>query len=110
MPASGMQFSGARDCVDCDRIEAWLGLEQVGKLRRYRMVETYYGEDHDRRFEDIGEWSTQGELLRLRSSEGGERVYARLDNGVLQARGAHGQRIPAAEDEVLEPAHFDSTR
>ena len=107
---SGMEFSGERDCVDCDGIEAWLRLEQVGKSRRYRMVEVYYGQDHDRRFEDTGEWSTQGELLRLRSSQGGERVYARLDDGYLQARGAHGQRIPAAEGDVLEPARFDSTR
>ncbi len=107
---SGMEFSGERGCVDCDGIEAWLRLEQAGKAKRYRMVEVYYGEDHDRRFEDTGEWSTDGELLRLRSSEGGERVYARMDDGVLEARGAHGQRIEAAEDDVLEPARFDSTR
>ena len=105
---NGMEFSGDRDCVDCDGIESWLRLEQAGKTRRYRMVEIYYGQDHDRRFEDIGEWSTQGELLRLRSSQGGERVYARLEDGFLQARGAQGQRIPAAEGEVLEPARFDS--
>lgn len=107
---SGMEFSGERDCVDCDGIESWLRLEQVDKIRRYRMVEVYYGQDHERRFEDTGAWSTQGELLRLRSSQGGERVYARLDDGVLQARGAHGQRIAAVEDDVLEPARFDSTR
>lgn len=107
---SGMEFTGERDCVDCDGIEAWLRLEQVGKARSYRIVEVYYGQDHDRRFEDSGEWSTQGELLRLRSSQGGERVYVRLDDGMLQARGAHGQRIPAAEGDVLEPAGFDSTR
>jgi hypothetical protein len=106
----GMEFTGERGCVDCDGIEAWLRLEQAGKARRYRMVEVYYGADHDRRFEDTGEWSTEGELLRLRSSGGGERVYARMDDGVLQARGAHGQRIPAVEDDVLEPAGSDSTR
>ena len=107
---SGMEFSGERGCVDCDGIESWLRLEQAGKARRYRMVEVYYGQDHERRFEDTGEWSTQGELLRLRSSQGGERTYVRMDNGVLQARGAHGQRIAAVEGEVLEPARFDSTR
>lgn len=107
---NGMEFSGERDCVDCDGIESWLRLEQAGKARRYRMVEVYYGQDRERRFEDTGEWSTQGELLRLRSSQGGERVYARMQDGFLQARGAHGQRIPAAEDDVLEPARFDSTR
>ncbi|MDI1254089.1 copper resistance protein NlpE N-terminal domain-containing protein [Thermomonas sp.] len=106
---NGMEFSGERDCVDCDGIESWLRLEQAGKARRYRMVEVYYGQDHERRFEDTGEWSTQGELLRLRSSHGGERVYARIEDGYLQARGAHGQRIPSAEDDVLEPARFDST-
>lgn len=108
--SSGLEFSGERVCVDCDGIESWLRLEQVGNARRYRMVEVYYGQDHDRRFEDSGEWSTQGDLLRLRSSQGGERVYARMQDGYLHARGAHGQRIPAAEDDVLEPAGFDSTR
>ncbi len=107
---SGMEFSGERNCVDCDGIESWLRLEQAGKVQRYRMVEVYYGQDHERRFEDTGEWSTQGEVLRLRSSQGGERTYVRMDSGVLQARGAHGQRIAAVEDEVLEPARFDSTR
>lgn len=107
---SGMEFNGERDCVDCDGIESWLRLEQTGKARRYRMVEVYYGQDHERRFEDTGEWSTDGELLRLRSSQGGERMYARMDDGVLQARGAHGQRIAAVDGDVLEPASFDSTR
>lgn len=107
---SGMEFSGERDCVDCDGIESWLRLEQVGKARRYRMVEVYSGQDHERRFEDTGEWSAQGEVLRLRSSGGGERVYARLDDGILQARGAHGQMIPEVEGDLLEPSRFDSTR
>ena len=107
---SGMEFSGERDCVDCDGIESWLRLEQLGKARRYRMVEVYYGQDHDRRFEDVGQWHAEGELLRLHSSQGGERVYARLDDGVLQARGAQGQRIPVIENDVLEPTGFDSTR
>ena len=107
---SGMEFSGERGCVDCDGIESWLRLEQVGTARRYRMIEVYYGPDHDRRFEDTGEWRTEGDLLRLRSSEGGERVYVRSDEGYLQARGAHGQRIEAAEDDVLEPTNFDRTR
>lgn len=107
---SGMEFSGERECVDCDGIESWLRLEQSGKTQRYRMVEVYYGQDHERRFEDTGDWSTQGELLRLRSSQGGERVFARMDDGVLQARGAHGQQIASIEDDVLAPARFDSTR
>lgn len=107
---NGMEFSGERDCVDCDGIESWLRLEQAGKTRRYRMVEVYFGHDHDRRFEDAGAWSTDGELLRLHSSQGGERVYARSEDGYLQARGAHGQRIPAVEGDVLEPARFDRTQ
>ncbi|MEO6155589.1 MAG: copper resistance protein NlpE N-terminal domain-containing protein [Thermomonas sp.] len=108
--SSGMEFSGERSCVDCDGIESWLRLEQAGAARRYRMVEVYYGQQHERRFEDSGDWSTQDDLLRLRSSQGGERVYSRMQDGFLHARGAHGQDIPAAEDEVLEPAGFDSTR
>ena len=107
---NGMEFSGERACVDCDGIQSWLRLEQAGKTRRYRMVEVYYGQDHERRFEDAGEWSTQGELLRLRSSEGGERVYARNEDGYLQSRGAHGQLMPAIAGDVLEPARFDRTR
>ncbi|MFS8137070.1 MAG: copper resistance protein NlpE N-terminal domain-containing protein [Thermomonas sp.] len=107
---SGMEFSGERACADCDGIESWLRLEQSGKTQRYRMVEVYLGQGHERRFEDTGQWSAQGDLLRLRSSQGGERTYARMDGGVLQARGAHGQRIPAVEDDVLEPARFDHTR
>ncbi len=106
---NGMEFSGERNCADCNGIESWLRLEQAGKTRRYRMVEVYYGQDHERRFEDAGAWSTEGELLRLRSSQGGERVYARSPDGYLQARGAQGQRIPAIEGDVLEPARFDST-
>jgi len=106
---NGMEFSGERDCVDCDGIESWLRLEQAGKTRRYRMVEVYYGQDHERRFEDEGAWSADGELLRLRSSHGGERVYARSEDGYLQARGTQGQRIPAVEGDVLEPARFDRT-
>lgn len=109
-PINGIEFSGERSCVDCDGIESWLRLEQAGNARRYRMVEVFYGQDHQRRFEDSGEWSSDGNLLRLRSTQGGERVYARVQEGYLQARGAHGQRIAAAEDEVLVPAGLDSTR
>jgi hypothetical protein len=107
---SGMEFNGERECADCDGIESWLRLEQSGKTQRYRMVEVYYGQDHERRFEDTGEWSTRGDLLRLRSSKGGDRVYARMDDGVLQARGAQGQDIAGVENDVLEPSRFDSTR
>lgn len=94
--------------MDCDRIAAWLRLEADGKTQRYRMVEEYFGADGARRFEDEGDWIARNELLRLRSREGGERVYARLADGRLQARGARGQLLPAANDDVMIPVTFDS--
>ncbi|MEO5628480.1 MAG: copper resistance protein NlpE N-terminal domain-containing protein [Thermomonas sp.] len=109
--SSGMEFRGERACVDCVRIDAWLRLEHDGKSQRYRLVEEYRGEGGDRRFEDAGEWLSKGELLRLRSQDGGgERVYARLADGRLQARGVRGQVLAAAVDDVMIPVTFDNTR
>ncbi len=109
--SSGMEFRGERACVDCQRIQAWLRLEHDGSNQRYRLVEDYRGDGGDRRFEDAGEWTAKGELLRLRSRDGGgERVYARLPDGRLQARGARGQSLPAAMDDVMIPVTFDNTR
>jgi hypothetical protein len=106
-----MEFRGERACVDCLRIDAWLRLEDDGSAQRYRLVEEYRGDGGDRRFEDAGEWMANGELLRLRSQDGGgERVYARLVDGRLQARGARGQPLPAVMDDVMIPVTFDNTR
>ncbi len=106
-----MEFRGQRACVDCLRIDAWLRLEHDGNAQRYRLVEEYRGDGDGRRFEDAGEWIAKGELLRLRSQDGGgERVYARLADGRLQARGARGQSLPAAMDDVMIPVTFDNTR
>ncbi|MEO5962746.1 MAG: copper resistance protein NlpE N-terminal domain-containing protein [Thermomonas sp.] len=106
--SSGLEFRGARACADCDGIATWLRLEADGKTQRYRMVEEYFGADGARRFEDEGDWIARNELLRLRSREGGERVYARLADGRLQSRGARGQLLPAAIDDVMIPVTFDS--
>ncbi len=106
-----MEFRGARACVDCLGIDAWLRLEHDGSVQRYRLIEDYRRDGGDRRFEDMGEWAAKGELLRLRSQDGGgERVYARLADGRLQARGGRGQRLSAAMDDVLIPVTFDNTR
>ena len=108
--SSVMEFRGQRPCVDCDGIDAWLRLEQEGEARRFRLIEHYRASGGDRRFEDAGEWVAEGDLLRLRSQDGGERVYARLDDGLLQARDARGRLLPAAADDVMLPVTFDTTR
>ena len=110
-PASGsaMEFRGERPCADCNGIEAWLRLEQEGEAQRYRLVERYRSGARERQFEDAGEWRAEGDLLRLRSRDGGERVYARLPDGALEARDAHGQPLPAAADDVMVPVTFDTT-
>ena len=108
--STGLEFRGERPCVDCDGIGTWLRLEHGGNSQRYRLVEEYFGAEGPRRFEDEGDWIAKNDLLRLRSREGGERVYARLADGRLQARGAHGQSLPAAADDVMTPVTFDSAQ
>lgn len=105
-----MEFRGQRPCVDCDGIDAWLRLEQEADRRRFRLVEDYRASGGDRRFEATGDWMAEGDLLRLRSGDGGERVYARLDDGLLQARDARGRPLPALADELLMPVTFDTAR
>lgn len=107
---SAIEFRGERPCVDCNGIEAWLRLEQAGASRHYRMIENYLGDDHERQFEDEGQWLAEGDLLRLRSRGGFDRVYARQPDGSLQARDAHGLPLPAAADDVLLPVSFDRMR
>ena len=85
-------------------------LEQEGKQQPYRMIEHYRGAGGDRRFDDEGEWLAEGDLLRLRSRDGGERVYAQMADGTLQARDAHGRPLPAAADDVMIPVTFDTVR
>lgn len=108
--SSAMEFRGERPCVDCGGIQAWLRLEQEGQSRHYRMIEHYRGSAGERQFDDEGEWLAEGDLLRLRSRDGGERVYAHLPDGSLQARDAHGRALPAAADDVMVPVTFDSMR
>lgn len=105
-----MEFRGERPCADCDGIEAWLRLEQEGRDQPYRLIEHYRGGGRDRRFDDEGEWLAEGDLLRLRSRNGGERVYARMADGMLQARDARGRPLPAAADDVMVPVIFDPAR
>ncbi len=111
--ASAMEFRGERACVDCLGIQAWLRLEDAGSgssrsARHYRMTEVYLGDDRERRYEDEGEWTSQGDLLRLQSREGGVRVYARQPDGSLQARGQRGQRLAGTEDDMMIPVTFDT--
>lgn len=107
---SAMEFRGERPCVDCNGIESSLRLEQSGNARHYRLVENYLGDDRQRQFEDEGQWLAEGDLLRLRSRGGFDRIYARQPDGSLQARDAHGRPLPAAADDVLVPVSFDSMR
>ena len=105
-PDSALEFAGQRPCADCLGIEAWLRLELRDGVQRYRMVERYRGMDRERRFEDAGTWSSQGDLLRLASDAGGERVYVRSEDGGLQARASGGGELPEARDEVLVPVGY----
>ena len=108
--SSAMEFRGERPCVDCLAIQSWLRLEQAGDERSYRLIEHYRNGDREQQFDDEGEWLAEGGLLRLRSRDGGERVYAHLPDGSLQARDARGQALPAAADDVMVPVTFDSMR
>ena len=100
---SALEFRGQRPCVDCAGIDAWLRLQSGGGVQRYHLVERYHGGGRALRFEDEGGWTAQGDLLRLRSAQGGERVYVRLEDGSLQARGIDGAILSALADEVLLP-------
>ena len=103
---SALEFRGQRPCADCAGIDAWLSLQSGEGLQRYQLVERYRSDGRDLRFEDEGDWTAQGDLLRLRSAQGGERVYVRQDDGSLQARGIDGAPLPALADEVLLPTRF----
>lgn len=100
---STLEFRGQRPCADCAGIDAWLRLQSGGGVQRYQLVERYIGDGRDLRFEDEGDWIAQGDLLRLRSAQGGERAYLRQEDGSLQARGIDGAPLPALADEVLLP-------
>jgi hypothetical protein len=103
---SALEFRGERPCADCAGIDAWLRLQSGDGLQRYQLVERYRGDGRVLRFEDAGDWTSKGDLLRLRSAQGGERVYVRQDDGSLQARGIDGALMPALADEVLLPTRF----
>lgn len=105
---SAMEFRGQRGCADCAGIEAWLTLEERGGQRQYRLVELYRGADRERRFEDQGRWQSSGDMLRLQSSAGGERVYLVLPDNRLQANDSRGGPLPAAADELLVPVGFST--
>jgi hypothetical protein len=108
--ASGntIEFRGERACVDCAGIEAWLRLEQRGNERRYTLVEHYLARGRERRFEEQGQWESSGDLLRLRSGAGGERVYAVLADNRLQAVDSRGRPLAAAADDVMVPTSYSN--
>lgn len=105
-----MEFRGERACADCLGIEAWLTLEQRGDKRRYRLIERYRSADRERRFTDEGEWRASGDLLRLQSGAGGERVYLVLPDNRLQATDSRGRPLPAVADEVMVPVAYSNDR
>ena len=105
-----LEFRGQRPCVDCGGIDAWLRLQSGAGLQRYQLVERYRGAGRDLRFEDEGDWSASGDLLRLQSAQGGTRTYLRQEDGSLQARGIDGALLPALADDVLLPTSFDDDR
>ena len=103
-----MAFHGRRPCVDCAGIEAWLQLREDDRGRRYALTERYLGADGgERRFEERGQWRSEGDLLRLRADDGGgERVYARMPGHRLQAVASDGAPLPAAMDDVMVASTF----
>ena len=107
---SRMEFRGRRPCVDCAGIDAWLRLEQEGEVRRYALVERYLATGGERRFEERGDWTSVGDLLRMRSDEGGLRVYARMPDDSLHARASDGAPLAAVADDVMTATTFDNTR
>lgn len=108
--ASGnaLEFRGLRACVDCEGIEALLRLEQRGDAKHYTLVEVYRADGGERRFEDEGQWHSSGDLLRLQSGAGGERVYAVLADNRLQAVDSRGQPLAAAADDVMVPTSYST--
>ena len=92
--------------MDCAGIDAWLRLQSGGGHQPYQLVERYRDGGVGLRFEEEGDWTAEGDLLRLRSTQGGERVYVRQEDGSLQARGIDGALLPALADEVLLPTRF----
>jgi len=110
--ASGdvMEFRGQRGCTDCEGIEARLTLEQRGGERRYQLVEVYRALDRERRFEDQGQWQSNGDVLRLQSNDGGQRVYLVLPDNRLQAIDSRGRPLPAIADEVMVPIGYANDR
>ena len=107
---AAMEFRGRRPCVDCIGIDAWLRLEQRGEVRDFQLVERFRVDDGERRFEDSGAWSSEGNLLRLQSASGGQRVYVRMADDSLQARGSDGAPLAAAADDVLWPSDFEGAQ
>lgn len=107
---SVMEFRGQRSCADCQGIDASLTLEQRGNQRRYQLVEVYRAFDRERRFEDQGQWQADGNILRLQSSDGGQRVYLVLPDNRLQAADSRGRRMPASADEVMIPISYSNHR
>lgn len=97
-------WRGVLGCADCDGIETSLALSRAGERRNYLLVETYLTEDGGERFVDRGHWRAQNEgLIRLRSEEGGERVFAVFADGRLQPRDGRGRRFSGRDGDFLAP-------
>lgn len=97
------QWRGMLACADCDGIDTLLVLERAGARRRYTLVEAYLAPD-GARFVEAGQWQREDGLLRLRSDDGGQRVYAPTADGGLQHRDARGRRLAGdAADDALMP-------
>ncbi len=105
-----MEFRGQRGCADCEGIEASLTLQQRGAERSYQLVEVYRAVDRERRFEDRGQWQSNGNVLRLQSTDGGQRVYLVLPDNRLQATDSRGQPLAAIADEVMTPISYANDR
>lgn len=103
-----IQWQGVLPCADCAGIETALLLERSGEVRSYQLIETYLADD-GARFVERGRWHREGALIRMQGDSGGVRAYALLPDGRLQPRDTRGRRLPAREDDVLEPVNAEDT-
>lgn len=101
---AALEWRGMRGCADCDGIETVLVLERAGDMQRFELVETYLATPDAARFADSGDWSLDGQALRLQADDGAQRHYALLRGGRLQPGDAEGRAFSRREADLLLPA------
>ena len=76
-PEVELAWQGVLACADCDGIDTRVRLQQGnGVVAQYQLVEAYMDGEGAEYFQETGRWRRDGRLLRLQSSQGGERLFA----------------------------------